>query len=190
MPSSVLPQGPCTCHTCYLEYSLYFSPWYSPSLTSHTSWSPFYLNWPPCTSVTLCLSAHWFSSTKLSTAWHYVIFSSSLLCLLSLNECNCKEKAGLREGGWRAWPWRCDHSLLLCHIFPTCPWASSLASLSLRLLAGVMHTGLVSWTGLRSVSVMNVGAVAQNQDSTDARHSSYPLLGWTGATVQLLRLET
>lgn len=60
--------------------------------------------------------------------------------------------------------------------FP-CPWANSLASLSLSFLVGEMHTGLVSWTGLRLVSVMNVGALAWNQDSIDARHSSYPLLG-------------
>lgn len=118
-------------------------------------------------------------------------FHSMTVCYLFivslpfLNECNCKEKAGLREGAWRGRPWRRDHRL-----FSMCPGASSLASLSLSLLAGEMHTELVSWTGLRSVSVMNVGALARNQDSIDARHSSYPLLGRTGVTVQLFRLDT
>ena len=84
----------------------------------------------------------WFSSIKLYTAWHYIIiFSLFLGCLLPLNDCNYKEKAGLTEGGW---PWSCDHRLLLCHILAMCPWASSLASLSLSFLIGEMHTVLIS----------------------------------------------
>lgn len=81
VPSSIPPQGLCTCFACCPEHSPQFSTWFSPSFMCHTSWNLFYLNLPARTSVIPCPSSWlvFLHKTLHSTTLYYYLFIVSWL---------------------------------------------------------------------------------------------------------------